>query len=84
MAWISSSSKASILSEKAASEGDRLEVKAIAVGYGGEGGCRGSAFATKKTMVLEVGDGMEELANLGTASLEEGGNLRKEGEAGRG
>lgn len=34
---------------------------------------------TKKTMALEVGDGVEELMNLCMASLEEGGDLGKEG-----
>lgn len=38
---------------------------------------------TKKIMVLEVGDDMEELANLRTANLEEGGDLSEESEARR-
>lgn len=36
----------------------------------------------KKTMALEVGDGMEELTNLDATNLEEGDDLDEEGEAG--
>lgn len=40
------------------------------------------SLKTKRTVVPKVGDGVEELANLGMANLEEGGDLGKEGEAG--